>query len=172
MTGRILLLGVVGWAPLLAQNYLTTAATQRYFNVVRRNLEASADAMPAAKYSFRLTDGQMTFAEWLVHSIQRNYSDCATLKSEPVPAAEQEAAKLREKDEVSKTLKDSFAYCAAALAAMDDQKAVSSAAVSTAFLHLVVHNNEIYGNIVGYLRVNGIVPPSTAARAGQKGKKN
>jgi hypothetical protein len=55
---------------------------------------------------------------------------------------------------------------------MDDQKAVSSAPISTAFLHLVVHNNEIYGNVVGYLRVSGIVPPSTAARANQKGKKN
>jgi hypothetical protein len=41
---------------LQAQNPLTTAATQRYFNVVRRNLEASADVMPAEKYSFRLTD--------------------------------------------------------------------------------------------------------------------
>src|SRR5215469_13741795 len=60
-----------------AQNPLTTAATQRYFNVVRRNLEASADVMPAEKYGFRLTEGQMTFAEWLIHSAQRNYSDCA-----------------------------------------------------------------------------------------------
>jgi hypothetical protein len=34
----------------------------------------------------------------------------------------------------------------------------------------VVHNNEIYGNIVGYLRSSGIVPPSTASRLGQKGK--
>jgi hypothetical protein len=33
-----------------------------------------------------------------------------------------------------------------------------------------VHNNEIYGNIVGYLRVSGIVPPSTASRANQKKK--
>ena len=48
---------------------------------------------------------------------------------------------------------------------MTDEKAVSSAQISTALLHLIVHNNEIYGNIVGYLRVNGIVPPSTAARA-------
>jgi hypothetical protein len=65
---------------LLAENHLTTTATQRYFNVVRRNLEASADAMPAEKYSFQLTPGQMTFAQWLIHSTQRNYSDCATLK--------------------------------------------------------------------------------------------
>ena len=157
---------------ITAQNHLTATATERYFNVVRRNLEASADVMPAEKYSFRLTGGQMTFAEWLVHSTQRNYSDCAALKSEAVPAGEQQAATLKEKAEVSKALKDSFAYCADALQNMTDQKAVSSAQVSNAFLHLVVHNNEIYGNIVGYLRVSGIVPPSTASRANQKGKKN
>jgi hypothetical protein len=164
MNARLLTCCLLASTALPAQNYLTTAATERYFNVVRRNLEASADAMPAGKYSFRLTDGQMTFAEWLVHSTQRNYSDCAALKSEPVPVAEKQAAGLKEKAEVTKALKESFAYCAAALAAMDDQKAISSAAISTAFLHLVVHNNEIYGNLVGYLRASGIVPPSTAAR--------
>jgi len=152
-----------------AENHLTTTATQRYFNVVRRNLEASADVMPAEKYSFRLTDGQMTFAEWLNHATQRNWSDCAILKSEPVSDAEKKATGLKEKGEVSKALKDSFAYCADALKSMDDQKAISSDAVSNALLHLVAHNNEIYGNVVGYLRVSGIVPPSTAAR--QKGKK-
>jgi hypothetical protein len=113
-----------------------------------------------------------TFAEWLIHSTQRNYSDCAALKSETVPDAERQAASLKTKAEVSKALKDSFAYCADALQTMDNQKAISSDAVSNALLHLVVHNNEIYGNIVGYLRVSGIVPPSTAARGNQKGKKN
>ena len=172
MKTRVLLVYLLALGTLAGQNHLTTTATQRYFNVVRRNLEASADAMPAEKYSFRLTAGQMTFAEWLIHSTQRNYSDCATLKGVSVPAAEQQAAGLKEKAEVSKALKDSFAYCADALQAMDDQKAVSSAPMSNALLHLVVHNNEIYGNVVGYLRVSGIVPPSTAARANQKGKKN
>jgi len=155
---------------LLAQNPLTTSA-QRYFSTVRRNLEASADAMPAEKYSLRLTPDQMTFADWLNHATQRNFSDCAILKSESAPAAAQKVASLKEKAEVSQALKDSFAYCADALKAVDDQKAVSSAEVSNAFLHIVVHNNEIYGNIVGYMRVSGIVPPSTAARGAQKGKK-
>ena len=114
----------------------------------------------------------MTFAEWINHSTQRNYSDCAALKGEPVPAGEQQAAHLKEKAEVSKALKDSFAYCADALKGMNDQKAVSTDQISNALLHLVVHNNEIYGNVVGYLRVSGITPPSTASRMGQKGKKN
>jgi hypothetical protein len=36
---------------LRAQNHMTNTATQRYFNVVRSNLESSADVMPAGKYS-------------------------------------------------------------------------------------------------------------------------
>ncbi len=143
---------------LEAQNNLTTTATQRYFNVVRRNLESSADVMPADKYQFRLTSGQMTFAEWLIHSAQRNFTDCATLRSETAPQSPEHLAGLKEKADVSKALKDSFAYCAAALEATDDQKVSSSP--------------QIYGNIAGYLRANGIVPPSTAARAAQRGKKN
>src|ERR1700680_1307914 len=131
------LLGVVVGGTLLAQNHLTTTATQRYFNVVRRNLEASADVMPAEKYSFQLTPGQMTFAEWLIHSTPRNYSDCAALKSEAVPEAGRQAARRKTKAEVSKGLKDSFAYCAAALQGMDDQKAISSDQISNALLHLV-----------------------------------
>ena len=172
MKPTILLFATILLGTLQAENHLTTTATQRYFNVVRRNLEASAEAMPADKYAFRLTEGQMTFAQWLVHSIQRNYSDCAALNGEPVSDLERKAAALKEKPEVSQALKDSFAYCADALKKMDDQKAISSDQVSNALLHLVAHNNEIYGNVVGYLRVSGIVPPSTASRAAQKGKKN
>ena len=140
---------------------------QRYFNPVRRNLEASADVMPADKFSFRLTDGQMTFAEWLLHSAQRNYADCATLKGEKPPETTESLAPLKTKAEVSKAVKDSFAYCAAALENMTDEKAISSPQISTAFLHIIVHNNEVYGNIVGYLRVSGIVPPSSAGRGGR-----
>jgi hypothetical protein len=156
---------------LSAQNNLKTTLTQRYFNVVRRNLEAAADAMPAAKYGFKLTEGQMSFAEWINHSSDRNYSDCAALKAEPAPEAAKKVAALKDKAEVSQALKDSYSYCAAALEGIDDQKVLASPQLTYSLLHIAVHNNEIYGNIVGYLRSSGIVPPSTAARAGQAGKK-
>jgi hypothetical protein len=71
---------------------------------------------------------------------------------------------------VSQALKDSFAYCAAAIDGIDDQKVLASPQMTYSLLHVVVHNNEIYGNIVGYLRSSGIVPPSTASRTNQKGK--
>jgi hypothetical protein len=149
---------------------LTTAATQRYFNVIRQSLEASADVMPADKYGFKLTDAQMTFGDWLIHSADRNFSDCATLKGEARPDEAKSLPSLKQKDEVSKALKDSFAYCAAAFEGMTDQKVSSSPQMAIAFLHVIVHNNEIYGNIVGYMRVSGIVPPSTAARGRGKSK--
>ena len=158
-------------AALEAQNPLTTSG-MRYFTSVRRNLEAAAEAMPADKFSFKMTPGQMTFAEWLNHSTQRNYSDCAILKGEAAPDSSKRAAELKEKVEVLEALKASFAYCGDALQGFDDTKAVKSPEVSNAYLHIVVHNNEIYGNIVGYMRTSGIVPPSTAARANQKTKKN
>jgi uncharacterized damage-inducible protein DinB len=153
---------------LAAQNNLTTTATQRYFNSVRRNLEAAADVMPAEKYSFRLTPGQMTYAEWLIHSADRNYTDCAVLKGESAPEAQRQLTSLKEKAEVGKALKDSFAYCAAAIEAANDQKVLATPQTTNALLHVIVHNNEIYGNVVGYLRISGIVPPSTAARTPPK----
>jgi hypothetical protein len=161
---KVLIGSLVALVSLHAQNHLTATAAERYFNVVRSNLEESADAMPAEKYGFRLTEGQMSFAEWLIHSAQRNYRDCAVLKGESTPDAEKQAASLKAKAEVSQALKDSFAYCAEALQQTTDQKAISSPEMSYAFLHIVVHNNEIYGNVVGYLRVSGILPPSTARR--------
>ena len=153
---------------LEAQNNLTSTAIQRYFNGVRRNLEAAADVMPAEKYGYRLTDGQMTFAEWLNHSTERNYTDCAALKSEPVPERGKGPITVTSKSAVSEALKDSLAYCAAALAGVDDQKVISTPQLSYSFLHVIVHNNEIYGNLAGYLRSSGIVPPSTAARMKQQ----
>ena len=169
---RVLLPACLCFAPalLIAQNNLQTTVTQRYFNGIRRNLEAAADSMPAEKYGFKLTDGQMSFADWINHSTARNYSDCATLRSEAVPSAAGKAAALKEKAEVAQALKDSFAYCAAALEAADDRKVLASPEMTYSLLHIVVHNNEIYGNIVGYMRANGMVPPSTASRMGQKSK--
>jgi hypothetical protein len=148
----------------MGQTTLTSTATQRYFNSVRRNLEASADAMPADKYGFRLTEGQMTFGEWILHSAGRNFGDCAALKGEAAPQTEAQLAALKDKASIAKALKDSFAYCAATIAGLDDAKVLASAQSTYSFLHIIVHNNEVYGNVVGYMRASGIVPPSTAAR--------
>jgi hypothetical protein len=148
-------------ASLQGQNTLKTTTVDRYFNYVRQFLESAAEAMPAEKYSFRLTPAQMTFGEWINHSTERNYLDCSALRGEANPMPKSKTDLLKGKSEIIQNLKDSFVYCVATFDKVDDQKILSSPQMTASFLHTVVHNNEIYGNVVGYLRVSGIVPPST-----------
>ena len=161
MKTRILVCFGLAITLLDAQNTLKTTTIDRYFNYVRQFLESTAESMPAEKYNFRLTPGQMTFGEWINHSTERNYLDCSTLRGEPNPMPKSKTDLLKGKDEIVKNLKDSFAYCVATFDKLDDQKILSTPQMTASFLHTVVHNNEIYGNVVGYLRVSGIVPPST-----------
>ncbi|MCC7179471.1 MAG: DinB family protein [Acidobacteria bacterium] len=160
---RLAVLTVVALAvaPLHAQGLLTTTNIQRYYMPVRIFLQGAAEAMPADKYTFKLAPEQMTFGQWVNHSTERNYVDCATLRGEPNPMPKAKTDLLTGKAEIVKALSDSFAYCDAAFEGIDDQKILATPQMVYAFLHTTVHNNEIYGNIVGYLRANGITPPST-----------
>src|SRR5258708_1629087 len=158
---RILVCFCVAIGSLHAQNTFKTATIDRYFKGNRQFLESAAEVMPADKYNFRLTPHQMTFGEWMNHSTERNYVDCSLLLGESNPMPKSKTDMLKEKDEIVKNLKESFAYCGAAFDKIDDSKILSKPQMSNAFVHVVVHNNEIYGNVVGYLRVNGIVPTST-----------
>jgi len=148
-------------AALQAQDVLKDTTISRYYNSVRQFIEAAAQVMPADKYDFKLAPPQMTFGEWINHSTERNYLDCSTLRGETNPMPKAQTDMLKGKDVIIKNLKDSFAYCDATFAKLNDQKILSSPQMVASFLHTVVHNNEIYGNIVGYLRASGITPPST-----------
>jgi hypothetical protein len=164
MKPAALLVLTLAATPLYAQDNLKTTNIQRYYTPVRNYLEGAAEAMPAEKYGFKLDPAQMTFGEWINHSTERNYLDCSTLRGEPNPMPKEKTDLLKTKDEIVKNLKDSFTYCDATFAKIDDQKILSSPQLTFSFLHTTVHNNEIYGNVVGYLRANHIVPPSTASR--------
>lgn len=154
-------LGVLTASPLFAQGNLTTTNIQRYYMPVRLFLQGAADAMPADKYGFKIAPEQMDFGQWINHSTERNYVDCATLKGEANPMPKAKTDLLKTKAEIVEALRASFAYCDATFATLDDQKILASPQMVQAFLHTTVHNNEIYGNIVGYMRANRIVPPST-----------
>lgn len=157
----VLTILILATAPLHAQGPLTTTNIQRYYMPVRIFLQGAAEAMPADKYTFKLAPEQMDFGQWINHSTERNYVDCATLRGEPNPMPKAKTDLLKGKAEIVKALGDSFAYCDAAFEGIDDQEILASPQMVYAFLHTTVHNNEIYGNIVGYLRANGITPPST-----------
>jgi len=154
-------LAVAGAAALHAEDNLKTVNIQRYYTPVRLFLQGAADVMPEEKYSFKIAPEQMDFGQWINHSTERNYLDCSTLRGEPNPMPKAKTDQLKTKAEIVKNLKESFDYRDATFAKLDDQKILSSPQMVQSFLHTTVHNNEIYGNVVGYLRANHITPPST-----------
>jgi len=144
-----------------AQDTLKTTNIERYYNPVKLDLIGAASIMPADTYGFKLDPAQMDFGQWINHSTERNYLDCSTLRGEPNPMPKAKTDLLKSKAEITRALAESFDYCDAAFEKLNDQKILSSPQMVTAFLHTTVHNNEIYGNVVGYLRANHILPPST-----------
>lgn len=147
--------------PAFAQGPLTTVNLQRYYTPVRLFLLGAAEVMPAEKYTFKIAPEQMDFGQRINHPTERNYVDCAVLKGEANPMPKAKVDLLTTKSAIQQALKASFEDRAAAFAALDDQKILASPQMVQAFLHTTVHNNEIYGNVVGYLRANTITPPST-----------
>lgn len=147
--------------PLQAQDTLKATNIQRYYTPVRLFLLGAADVMPEDKYDFKIAPEQMGFGQWINHATERNYLDCSTLRAEPNPMPKAKTDLLTAKADIVKALHDSFDYCDAAFAGLDDRAILASPQMVYAFLHTTVHNNEIYGNVVGYLRANRITPPST-----------
>ncbi len=150
-----------------AANPLTSAFLDSYKNA-RLNLEQSAEVMPADGYDFRATPAVRTFGDWIGHTAQANYSFCSSIKGEVRPDLTKLHA-LKTREELSKALRESFEYCNAAFDGLDDQKALSSVTVGERhfarvqpMIGLIGSLNEHYGNIVVYLRLKGLVPPSTA----------
>lgn len=139
---------------------------------IRRNLAEAAAAMPAADYAFTPTPDVRSFGELIGHVVNANFFFCSQVKGEPSPSkTNHEQAK--EKNALVTALGEALAYCDDVYRTTTDANAnqvvklsgLGASNSSTRGLVLMfntTHNNEHYGNVVVYLRLKGIVPPSTA----------
>jgi uncharacterized damage-inducible protein DinB len=148
------------------------------FNSISRNLIGSAEQMPEANYNMKI--GTMTevrtFGSLLGHVINANYIFCSQVKGESSPQTVDFEKTPQTKDQLVKAMHDAIAYCSPVYDTLTDANAMQTltppagpAGPARAQLRVglllrnVVHNNEEYGNIVGYFRAANLVPPSTAA---------
>jgi uncharacterized damage-inducible protein DinB len=140
---------------------------KRTYAEVKDNILRSAEKMPEENYNFRPAPRVRTFGQILGHVAQEQYLYfCGPLKGEQ-KAADIERTKTSKADLIA-ALKDSFAYCDAVYDQMKDQDAttvVNTGGNKSTRLRLlwmnIVHDESHYGNLVTYLRIKGIVPPST-----------
>jgi uncharacterized damage-inducible protein DinB len=149
-----------------------TASLRNEWNSAKANVRKSADVMPEAKFGFKPVDTVRTFGAILAHVAGASYEFCAAAKGEKTPHAEDEFEKsATTKAAIVKALDGAIAYCDEAFKNTDDAKLAQM--VNGAFGGDKVpraamlsgntgHYMEHYGNIVTYLRINGLVPPSSA----------
>jgi len=138
---------------------------------------SAAEAMPEDKYSFAPTNGEFkgvrTFAQQVKHVAAVNYMLGASILVEKPPVelgSENGPDAISSKANIMKFLKDSFAYLHKAVASVNEKNLVDPikspfGSGMTTRLGMAVlsvgHPFDHYGQMVEYLRMNGIVPPAS-----------
>jgi uncharacterized damage-inducible protein DinB len=144
-----------------------SADVKRAYAEMKSNILRSAEKMPEENYDFRPAPRVRTFGQILGHIAQEQYLYfCAPLKGEQ-KFVDIERTKTTKPDLIE-ALHDSFTYCDAVYDKMTDAQAteiVNTGGSKSTRLRLlwmnIVHDESHYGNLVTYLRMKGIVPPST-----------
>jgi uncharacterized damage-inducible protein DinB len=154
-------------------------ARQIFLKSVEKQVVSAADAMPAVKYGFVPTDGEFrdvrTFGQQVKHLAATNYIlAAAALGQDPPSDAGDEAGPdtVRTKSEILDYLNGSFAQLQKAIDAIGDKgEAAKPSPISplppsaTTRLALIdealIHAFDHYGQMVVYLRLNGVVPPAS-----------
>ncbi len=148
------------------------AESKRLFDMfVKGNVVGIAEAMPDADYSFKATPDIRTFGELVAHVADTQARLCSAVGGAPKSVG---AASKTTKADLVAALKESVAICDATWGALNGESA--SADVNLGFLKgskLMVmefntmHSDEEYGYMAVYVRLKGIVPPSSAGRGGR-----
>jgi len=145
-----------------------TSDIRRDYRAVRDYFIRAAEKMPEDKYAFRPSPDVRTFAQQVAHVADDQYNLCSPAKGEQRKAPYTDIeTRLSTKAELVPALKDAFAFCDAVYDGMTDARGVepsSGAKGRSKFSYLnwnLWHTWEHYGNIVVYLRMNGLVPPSS-----------
>jgi uncharacterized damage-inducible protein DinB len=159
--------------PAGAANPLTAAAKFMY-NQSKDDVLKSAQEMPEENYSFRPADTVRTFGQLVGHVADAQYEFCSAVVGDGKQSPGVEKNKTSKADLIQ-ALQDAFAYCDQAYNSMTDAQGaqiVQFFGMKVPKLSLLYynfgHNMEHYGNIVTYLRIKGLVPPSSQKQSMQQ----
>jgi uncharacterized damage-inducible protein DinB len=135
---------------------------------LKKNLSASAAKVPESDYTFKPTPEVRSFGQLIGHLANDHYLICSGAKGEKSPDAT-DHEKTTSKAALVAALDKSIAYCDEVYSSMNDQIGAQAVELfGQKFLRLgalqlnVSHSSEHYGNLVTYMRLKGIVPPSSA----------
>src|SRR5208282_2155924 len=174
------LLMVAGIAPALAQTAQSSATSESYgfrqravieLKGVQEEIVSLAQAMPQEKYTWRPAEGVRSVSEVYLHMAAANFGLTALAGAPPSPGFKFQGFEksTTDKTKIIELLNQSFEYAETSIGNMSDAdllkplKFQEFTSVGDIVLHIVAHAHEHLGQSIAYARMNGVVPPWTAA---------
>ena len=144
-----------------------TQSEKGLYSFISGAVVKAAEKMPEENYSFKPTPEVRSFGQLVGHVADANYMFCAQASGQANPMKDIEKTKTSKADLVS-AIKDAVAYCNKAYDSTTDAKGSEmiklfgfNLAKLSVFSLNTAHTDEHYGNMVTYLRLKGIVPPTS-----------
>lgn len=129
---------------------------------------ATAESVPDSLYAYRATSEVRTFGQILAHIADSQKALCEGTHGNNVNLTDTFEKTATTRPAIIAALKETFAGCRQVLAGMTDAEAAravpfgkNSSPKATILAFTISHTNEHYGNLVTYMRLNSIVPPSS-----------
>ena len=151
----------------LGQSPLASEAQGSYARI-KPNILKAADKMPAADYSYKPTPDIRTFARVVNHVTEAQLHICGAANNADASALPKVPAETADKAAIVEALKASFAECDKAYAGLTDANMSEMLQVGPAkrsrlglLYGNIAHDNEQYATLSLYLRLKGLVPPSS-----------
>ncbi len=167
-------------APSAAPANPISDSEKMVFTMLSGVVVAAAEKMPEESYAFKPVPEVRSFGQLVGHVADADYYFCSSVAGEPKPVSDIEKTKTSKADLVA-AMKEAVAYCGKVYAGMTDAKGSEMGklmgrdlAKLTILSANTAHNYEHYGNMVTYMRIKGIVPPTSEKKepvGGQAQKK-
>jgi uncharacterized damage-inducible protein DinB len=165
----MLLLTIALAAPPQTAPNPTIASTRGTFDLVKDWLLKAAEQVPEEHYAFKPTPEVRSMGQVFAHVADANFMICGLASGAKPTMSEIEKTK-KTKAELTGALAASFKFCDAAHDGMTDARANETVKFFLPGTHTrlgvlafnTAHDFEHYGNIVTYMRLKGMVPPSSA----------
>jgi uncharacterized damage-inducible protein DinB len=146
-----------------------SSEVKQAYNGIKNNLVKMAEKMPEENYTFKPTPDIRAFGQLVGHIADSQARTCSAVKGGE-PKAVNAASKTSKADLVA-ALKESFVICDAAYESLTDATAAEMIKTARgqrtklgALVGNTVHDNEEYGYMSVYLRLKGVVPPSSEGK--------
>jgi hypothetical protein len=152
-----------------AQAPPSIAATAKgAYTRIKTNFQKAAEKMPEENYNFKPVPEVESWGQRVAHIADPQLATCSGMTGERKAGT---AKSKTSKADLVAALSESFAACDKAFDALTDANAMEPIAAGrgqqpriAALYGLIVHANEVYGAMGVYMRLKGIVPPSSEGR--------